>query len=115
MLYVAGHKGEEANSKSMAALQGIYYQRPEPFNERPCYQKVFLTGNAISPLGCAGLCISWTSVRKCWRIGQLSNEKAGFAMCRQDMPSPTELDVRWGIYVAPENQGKAEREDANDE
>merc|ERR1712060_723037 len=99
MLYVTGHKNAEPpKSKDLSAMQGFYYQRADQFNGRPCYQNVFLTNNAISPLGCSGLCISWSLSRNLWKIGQLSDEKAGIAICRQDKPSPFELDQAWQLY-----------------
>mmetsp|Transcript_120699 Transcript_120699/g.301145 ORF Transcript_120699/g.301145 Transcript_120699/m.301145 type:complete len:394 (-) Transcript_120699:33-1214(-) len=101
MLYVAGHKNSEAPvSKSVDGLQGIYHQKADQFNGRPCYQKVFLTKSAVNPLGCTGHCISWSRSRNLWKIGRLSEEKAGFAICRQDKPTPAEVDQAWCLYEA---------------
>jgi len=115
MLYVTGHKSAKAPvSISLDALQGVYYHRPDEFNGRPCYQKVFLTSTDITPLGCTGHFISWSRTRQLWKIGQLGEEKAGIAICRQDKPNPAELDQAWCLYEPPAKKATGEGGDGGE-
>mmetsp|Transcript_15398 Transcript_15398/g.40550 ORF Transcript_15398/g.40550 Transcript_15398/m.40550 type:complete len:425 (-) Transcript_15398:105-1379(-) len=97
LLYVTGARHTRtAGKKLLDATKGIYYDRSAPFNDRPCYQKVVLRDG--TKLACTGHHISWSNQLALWKIGQLSEAKAGFAVCRQDRPDPFQLDAVWQIF-----------------
>jgi len=96
ILYVTGARNERTPGKKLLnALSGIYYKMAELFNARPVFQKVFLT--EAGKLACSGCYISWSPARV-WKIGGLSNDKAGLAICRQEVADPSALEVEWEIY-----------------
>mmetsp|Transcript_13538 Transcript_13538/g.47804 ORF Transcript_13538/g.47804 Transcript_13538/m.47804 type:complete len:428 (+) Transcript_13538:81-1364(+) len=97
LLYVTGSRNlRTPGKKLLEATQGIYYDRAVPFNDRPCFQKVSLRDD--KKLACTGHHVSWSNQLALWKIGQLSEAKAGFAVCRQDRPDPFQLDAVWQIF-----------------
>jgi len=94
VLAVVGCPAEHQLSK---VLNGLFYQMPEAWNGRPCYQSVFVSPGGA--LACRGVYIFWSPDRSCWKIGPLNDAKAGFAFCVDDRPQPTELEAPWRIYT----------------
>mmetsp|Transcript_63807 Transcript_63807/g.185038 ORF Transcript_63807/g.185038 Transcript_63807/m.185038 type:complete len:407 (-) Transcript_63807:117-1337(-) len=97
LVYVTGARNLRTPGKRLLdALSGIYYKMAELVNARPVYQKVFLTD--AGQLACSGCYISWSSHTRMWKIGNLANDRAGLAICRQEVADPSALEVEWEIY-----------------
>mmetsp|Transcript_13784 Transcript_13784/g.31246 ORF Transcript_13784/g.31246 Transcript_13784/m.31246 type:complete len:351 (-) Transcript_13784:164-1216(-) len=78
----------------METVAGLYYQLPENFNDRPCYQQVKPAG---SSLACQGQYIFWSTRRDSWKIGSLDDGKVGMAFCPDDKALPTEISEPWSV------------------
>merc|ERR1712032_31172 len=78
-------------------LNGVYYQMPELFNERPYYQKFSRPSAGFPCIILDRLFIFWSSDRSRWKFGALDDNKAGFAVCVDDRPNPTEVREPWEL------------------
>jgi len=77
-------------------LCGLYYCMPEAFAGRPCYQSV-LKAPGQTGLACKGLYIFWSAGASCWKLGALTDSKAGFAFSSDDQPRPMDVKQPWLI------------------
>jgi len=99
LVYVTGSKKQSTPDRSLLdILSGVYHRRPDRFNDRPVYQKVFLHPDAAIGIACKGLYIFWSAVRDAWKIGALDDDMAGLAICCEDKPLPAELEKPWSIF-----------------
>jgi len=78
-------------------VAGLFYQLPEGWNNRPCYQRVSVGDSGA--LTCVGVYIFWSMERSCWKIGPLNDSKAGWAFCVDNRATPTEVEARWKIFA----------------
>jgi len=92
-------RGVAPGHRLAGALEGaLFYELPEKFLGRPCYQKIARSG--AGALCCGGLYICWSDVAKRWKLGSLCETKAGIAYSEDDQPTPTSVSQEWQIFNA---------------
>jgi len=87
---------------------GLYYQMPDTFNGRPCYQKITEAPGRSGCLACRGSYIYWSLERKRWKIGPLNDSKAGYIISEEEQGRPCDIKGMWRTLEA-KGQGDAER------
>lgn len=110
LLGVFRRPGDDAAHKLLDSVQGVYFQIPRAFGDRPCYQQVLLapSGDGVH---CSGRYIFWNTSRTCWQMGHLNEAKAGFACCDDDCPDPAASSKPWVLlkesFLEPAADAKA--------
>mmetsp|Transcript_14691 Transcript_14691/g.46203 ORF Transcript_14691/g.46203 Transcript_14691/m.46203 type:complete len:206 (+) Transcript_14691:595-1212(+) len=96
-LLVAFARGAaEPQERLPRLLSGVYHLMPERFEGRPCYQKIWRHGSGTTAkAACVGLYFFWSTSRGGWKLGPLSDDKAGFAFCGGDRSGPAEVEGPW--------------------
>eukprot|EP00438_Fugacium_kawagutii_P007239 Skav211559 [mRNA] locus=scaffold2228:125437:131398:+ [translate_table: standard] len=93
-------KGKELPPKPKIAekMMGMWYQRPARFNDKVVYQKLgFSERLGEKKLYCSKMHIFWSKEYKCWKMGALNDDFAGFLRCDEDVERPFETTKRWKV------------------
>eukprot|EP00438_Fugacium_kawagutii_P011291 Skav202841 [mRNA] locus=scaffold746:126270:127466:+ [translate_table: standard] len=93
-------KGKELPPKPNIAekMTGMWYQRPARFNDKVVYQKVgFSERLGEKKLCCSKMHIFWSKEYKCWKMGALNDDFAGFLRCDEDVERPFDTTKRWKV------------------
>jgi len=77
-------------------IGGLYTKLSGTYDGRPCYQYVSLDESG-SKLVCRGCYIFWVEDRNCWQIGGMQVEKAGYAVCSEDVGLPEAVTSAWTL------------------
>lgn len=100
LLAVFARAGDAAASEHqfVQTLSGLYYERADTFNGRPCFQMVSLAPNHRAGLNCLGCFVFWSAGRNGWQIGAIDDtNNAGLAICCQDKARPALLQTAWKV------------------
>jgi len=99
LVYVTGRRNSRTvNGRRLDLVQGIYYQRPQEYNERPYFQGVFTADNNAELLGCTGMYMWWSSAQKSWKLGPLDDAIAANAINMEDARHPSDLQAPWRLW-----------------
>lgn len=77
-------------------LSGFFYKRPQPFNERACFQWLKLVQDKDSSrLACGGVYVYWSSGRNRWQIGCLGGDSNCIMFNLQNEATPWNIKQPW--------------------
>merc|ERR1711908_197193 len=78
-------KSGDSDHKHMQAISGIYYEMPQKFNGRQCFQWVKTSGKS-DRLACGPMYLHWSAGRTRWQIGVLGGDSNCVLFNTQDSP-----------------------------
>jgi len=95
VIYMRGPWKKAVGQKTMKLLEGFYYERPDKVDERSCYQQITLVDQKLV---CTECHLFWSAKLGIWKLGRVSEDKAGIAICSEDQAQVLKLTQPWKLY-----------------
>mmetsp|Transcript_51353 Transcript_51353/g.123126 ORF Transcript_51353/g.123126 Transcript_51353/m.123126 type:complete len:82 (-) Transcript_51353:59-304(-) len=81
-------------------MAGWYFRKPFEVADRSCYQRVRLIGGR--PV-CSDAHVFWSGHYSLWKLGALTDDKAGMAICQGQHKDVQKLTEHWKLYEPPQS------------